>query len=79
MVISIVGLGIVFKKLFHFFIASNLKFQVQSNKINRGASTAVSVFYMSQAFAEIRHFRKCLGNSGNAWNSLNCLGISGNA
>ena len=34
---------------------------------------------MSQAFAEIRHFRKCLGNSGNAWTSLNCLGISRNA
>jgi len=31
---------------------------------------------MSQAFAEIRHFRKCLGNSGNAWIFLNCLGIS---
>jgi len=34
--------------------------------------------YVSQAFAEIRHFRKCLGNSGNAWTSLNCLGISRN-
>jgi len=34
---------------------------------------------MSQAFAEIRHFRKCLGNSGNAWSSLNCLGIFRNA
>jgi hypothetical protein len=34
---------------------------------------------MSQAFAEIRHFWKCLGNSGNAWCFLNCLGISGNA
>ncbi len=30
---------------------------------------------MSQAFAEIRHFRKCLDNSGNAWIFLNCLGI----
>ncbi len=39
-----------FQKVFHFVIASYLKFQkckvsneVQSNKINRGASTAVSV------------------------------------
>jgi hypothetical protein len=39
----------------------------------------VLTLYMSQAFAEIRHFRKCLGNSRNAWSSLNCLGISGNA
>jgi hypothetical protein len=30
--------------------------------------------YMLQAFAEIRHFRKCLGNSGNDWVFLNCLG-----
>jgi len=34
---------------------------------------------MSQAFAEIQDFQKCLGNSVNAWSSLNCLGISGNA
>jgi hypothetical protein len=25
------------------------------------------LIYMSQAFAEIRHFRKCLGNWGNLW------------
>jgi hypothetical protein len=36
------------------------------------------VLAMSQAFAEIRHFRKYLGNSGNAWCFLNSLGISGN-
>jgi len=40
---------------------------------------SVNQIYVSQAFAEIRHFRKCLGNSGNAWSSLNCLGISRNA
>jgi len=39
----------------------------------------IQYMFMSQAFAEIRHFRKCLGNSGNAWCFLNCLGISGNA
>ena len=35
--------------------------------------------FMSQGIAEIGHFRKCLGNSGNAWSYLKCLGISGNA
>ena len=30
---------------------------------------------VSQGSAEIRHFRKCLGISGNAWVFLNCLGI----
>jgi hypothetical protein len=33
---------------------------------------------MSQGIPGIRHFRKCLGNSGNAWHSCNCLGNSGN-
>ncbi len=32
-------------------------------------------FYMSQAIAEIRHFRKCLVISRNDWSFLNCLGI----
>jgi len=43
-----------FQKVFHFVIASYPKFQkceasneVQSNKINRGASAAVSVFYQT--------------------------------
>jgi hypothetical protein len=32
------------------------------------------------AFPEMpRQFRKCLGNSRNAWCFFNCLGISGNA
>jgi len=43
-----------FQKVFHFDIASYLKFhvkcevsnEVQSNKINRGESTAVSVSYL---------------------------------
>jgi len=39
---------------------------------------SIQSLQMSQAFAEIRHFRKCLGNSGNAWGFLNCLGISRN-
>jgi hypothetical protein len=30
---------------------------------------------MSQAIAEIRHFRKCLVISGNDWSFLDCLGI----
>ena len=38
-----------------------------------------SKVYMSQGFEEIRHFRKCLGNSGNAWSFHKCLGISRNA
>ncbi len=31
--------------------------------------------YMSQVFAEIWHFRKCLGNSRKAWVFLNCLAM----
>jgi hypothetical protein len=50
-VFSIISLGIVVKKVCHFVIASYLKFQkckvskeVQSNKINRRASTANIIF-----------------------------------
>ena len=35
----------------------------------------LTTVYMSQAIEEIRHFRKCLGNSRNAWSFHNCLGI----
>jgi len=39
----------------------------------------MNIIYMLQRIPGIRHFRKCLGKSGNAWHSYNCLGISGNA
>ncbi len=38
-------------------------------------SLSTNTMYMSQAIAEITHFRKCLVISGNVWSFLNCLGI----
>ncbi len=40
--------------------------------------TSFNILCMSQGIPGIKHFRKCLGNSRNAWYSCNCLGNSGN-